>query len=69
MGHIMKVKEFLKQFDGFNPELEVGIFEGGDLFRSNIGVQMVKVELVRPDTYIKSFSANGDYKNVIVISE
>ena len=65
----MKLKDFLMQFEGLDLELDVGIFEGGDLFKSNLDVKISKVTLVRPDVYVKAFTTTGYSKEVIIIAE
>lgn len=65
----MKLKDFIKQLEGLDPELEVGIFEGGDLFKEISAVQIDKIVRVSDDMCVKAWPHSEYYKDVIIIAQ
>lgn len=60
----MKLKEFLKQFDGYDPDLEVGISDFSN-FISEIFVEKTNVE---DGKYFPVFTMGNHGREVILIS-
>ena len=63
----MKLKDFLKQFEGLDQELEVGLFINS-MFKSNLHHEIIQIELDWDNEYVKAFNQRENNKKVIVIA-
>lgn len=65
----MKLKDFLKQFEGFDSDIEVGIFTNYR-FVTNIELQIVEVELdYWNDEHVKAFNQSKSNKKLLLLTE